>query len=249
MVMLCAMALMGLVVGGVAVTVGGGVTIGVPLLLLMGHSAAAAIATVKFALVGSFFTGTLAHRRGVAAPVRIPWVLWPLAAAGSVMGSLIVTGVDDRVLRIIVATMMAVVLWITYRTDFSARAATSAPAARLPLAGIATVFALCVYSGFFGAGFGTFLIFALMHFFGLSFSDSASVMTRLNLLVVGSSVTTFITHGAVDFQWGIPLFIGCALGGVMGAWVARVLSPERMKTVFLAGTMLVGVKLIWDAMA
>ena len=41
--------------------------------------------------------------------------------------------------------------------------------------GVAAVFALCVYSGFFGAGFGTFLIFALMHFFGLSFVQSASV--------------------------------------------------------------------------
>ncbi|MDA8447676.1 sulfite exporter TauE/SafE family protein [Paracidovorax valerianellae] len=249
MVMLWAMALMGLLVGGVAVTVGGGVTIGVPLLLLMGHSAAAAIATVKFALVGSFFTGTLAHRRAVSAPVQIPWVLWPLAVAGSIMGSLIVTGVDDRVLRILVAAMMAVVMWITYRTDFSASTATPQASGKLPLAGIATVFALCVYSGFFGAGFGTFLIFALMHFFGLSFSDSASVMTRLNLLVIGSSVTTFITHGVVDFHWGIPLFIGCALGGVLGAWVARVLSPARMKTVFLAGTMLVGAKLIWDALA
>ncbi|GKT23400.1 sulfite exporter TauE/SafE family protein [Acidovorax sp. SUPP3334] len=249
MVMLWAMALMGLLVGGVAVTVGGGVTIGVPLLLLMGHSAAVAIATVKFALVGSFFTGTLAHRRAVSAPVQIPWVLWPLAVAGSIMGSLIVTGVDDRVLRILVAAMMAVVLWITYRTDFCASTAKPQASSKLPLAGIATIFALCVYSGFFGAGFGTFLIFALMHFFGLSFSDSASVMTRLNLLVIGSSVTTFITHGVVDFQWGIPLFIGCALGGVLGAWVARVLSPARMKTVFLAGTMLVGAKLIWDTLA
>ncbi|MCZ8091853.1 MAG: sulfite exporter TauE/SafE family protein, partial [Acidovorax sp.] len=61
MVMLWSAALAGVggIVGIVAVTVGGGVTLGVPLLLLLGHPGATAIATVKFALIGSFATGAL----------------------------------------------------------------------------------------------------------------------------------------------------------------------------------------------
>ncbi|SFD38038.1 sulfite exporter TauE/SafE family protein [Paracidovorax konjaci] len=252
MVMLWSAALAGLggIVGIVAVTVGGGVTLGVPLLLLMGQPAATAIATVKFALIGSFVTGALAHRQGQRSHVEVPWILWPLCVVGSVSGSLMVTGMDERLLKIMVVALMAVVLWITYRTDLSAAPVMPAQARpRISWTGVATVFALCVYSGFFGAGFGTFLIFALMHFFGLNFAQSASVMTRINLLVVGASVSTFASSGVIDFKLGIPLMLGCAVGGVMGAWTAKTLPPPRMKAVFLVFTILLGTKLLWDAMA
>ncbi|MDP9992453.1 sulfite exporter TauE/SafE family protein [Variovorax boronicumulans] len=244
-------AALGLFIGVVAVTIGGGATAGVPLLLLMGHSAAQSIATVKFALLGSFVTGSLAHRGDAAAAERkaMPWVVWPLAVVGSVAGSLLVVGIDDRVLKIVVALLMVVILWITHRTDFSQRPRDAH--ARLPSApvGVAVIFGLCVYSGFFGAGFGTFLIFALMHCYGLTFGESASVMTRINLLVVGASVTTFISSGVVDFRLGIPLFVGCAAGGWLGAWVARVTNPKRMKAAFQAFTLLLGAKLLWEAWA
>lgn len=252
MVMLWSAALAGVggVVGIVAVTVGGGVTLGVPLLLLLGQPAATAIATIKFALIGSFATGALMHRGDRRTAVDVPWLLWPLCVIGSVAGSLLATGLDERFLKILVVVLMAAVLWITYRTDLSA--VTPKPASdgrRIPPLGVATVFALCVYSGFFGAGFGTFLIFALMHFFGLSFVQSASVMTRINLLVVGASVATFASKGAIDFQLGIPLLLGCAVGGAMGTWTVRTLSPARMKSMFLVFSVLLGSKLLWDAMA
>ncbi|WP_307611979.1 sulfite exporter TauE/SafE family protein [Variovorax boronicumulans] len=242
---------LGLFIGVVAVTIGGGATAGVPLLLLMGHSAAQSIATVKFALLGSFVTGSLAHRGDAAAAERkaMPWAVWPLAVVGSAAGSLLVVGIDDRVLKIVVALLMVVILWITHRTDFSQRRRDAH--ARLPSApvGVAMIFGLCVYSGFFGAGFGTFLIFALMRCYGLTFGESASVMTRINLLVVGASVTTFISSGVVDFRLGIPLFVGCAAGGWLGAWVARVTNPKRMKAAFQAFTLLLGAKLLWEAWA
>lgn len=251
MVMLWSAALAGLggLVGIVAVTVGGGVTLGVPLLLLLGQPAATAIATIKFALIGSFATGALMHRQDRRTSVSIPWVLWPLCVLGSVAGSLLATGLGERLLKILVVVLMAVVLWITYRTDLSAvPKKAAAQGQRIPPLGVATVFALCVYSGFFGAGFGTFLIFALMHFFGLSFVQSASVMTRINLLVVGASVSTFASKGVIDFGLGIPLLLGCALGGMMGTWTVRTLSAPRMKSLFLVFTVLLGSKLLWDAM-
>ncbi|SEJ05295.1 MULTISPECIES: TSUP family transporter [unclassified Variovorax] len=121
---------LGLFIGTVAVTIGGGATAGVPLLLLLGHSGAQSIATVKFALLGSFVTGALAHRAvgtgtrtGAAKPVRLPWVTWPLAVVGSVSGSLLVVGVADRVLKVAVALSMIVILWITHRTAPTSRSA------------------------------------------------------------------------------------------------------------------------------
>lgn len=239
---------LGLFIGVVAVTIGGGATAGVPLLLLMGHAGAQSIATVKFALLGSFLTGSLAQRGDGAAPsVQLPWITWPLALAGSVLGSLLVVEVADQVLKIAVAVLMLAILWITHRTDFSPRER-DAQARRLPAwAGVAVIFGLCVYSGFFGAGFGTFLILALMRCHGLGFRESASAMTRINLLTVGASVLTFVSSGAVDFRLGIPLFIGCAVGGLLGAWVARVADPKRMKTAFQAFTLLLGAKLLWEA--
>ena len=240
---------LGVFIGVVAVTIGGGATAGVPLLLLMGHPAAQSIATVKFALLGSFATGSLARRGDTAERTVVPWVTWPLAVAGSVVGSLLVVGIADRVLKIVVALLMVVILWLTHRTDFRERPRDLQE--RLPPAvlRVAVVFGLCVYSGFFGAGFGTFLILALMRCHGLTFRESASVMTRINLLVVGASVATFVWRGAIDFRLGIPLLVGCAVGGWMGARVARVMHPERMKAAFQAFTLLLGAKLLWEAWA
>jgi uncharacterized membrane protein YfcA len=241
---------LGLFIGVVAVTIGGGATAGVPLLLLMGEPAAQSIATVKFALLGSFAAGSLARRgEGMSERTRMPWIIWPLAVVGAVAGSLLVVGIADRTLKIAVALLMFAILWITHRTDFSQRPRD--PDARLPSArvGVAIVFGLCVYSGFFGAGFGTFLILALMHCHGLTFRESAAVMTRINLLVVGASVATFISSGIVDFRLGVPLLAGCAVGGWLGAWVARVTDPKRMKIAFQAFTLLLGAKLLWEALA
>lgn len=252
MVMLWSAALAGVggIVGIVAVTVGGGVTLGVPLLLLLGQPAATAIATVKFALIGSFATGALMHRGNRQTAVEVPWLLWPLCVLGSVAGSLLTTGLDERFLKILVVVLMASVLWITYRTDLSAvPVRPEGEGRRIPPLGVAVVFGLCVYSGFFGAGFGTFLIFALMRFFGLSFVQSASVMTRINLLVVGASVATFASKGAIDFRLGIPLMVGCAMGGAMGTWTVKSLPPALMKSMFLVFSVLLGSKLLWDAMA
>lgn len=239
--------LLGVFIGVVAVTIGGGATAGVPLLVLMGYPAAQSIATVKFALLGSFATGSLARRTDTAEHTALPWVTWPLAVVGAVAGSLLVVGVADRVLKIAVALLMVVILWVTHRTDFSPRP--SDAQARRPSAPVrvAVVFGLCVYSGFFGAGFGTLLILALMRCHGLAFHESAAAMTRINLLVVGASVVTFVLRGAVDYRLGIPLLLGCAAGGWVGAWVGRAMSPQRMKAVFQVFTLLLGAKLLWDA--
>lgn len=239
---------LGLFMGVAAVTIGGGATAGVPLLLLMGHAGAQSIATVKFALLGSFLTGSLANRGSSTEPAgQLPWITWPLAVAGSVLGSLLVVGVADRVLKIAVALLMVAILWITHRTDFSRHQRSAQSGLPPPWVGVAVIFVLCVYSGFFGAGFGTFLILALMRCRGMAFRESAGAMTRINLLTVGASVLTFISSGAVDFRLGIPLFIGCALGGLLGAWVARAADPKRMKTAFQAFTLVLGAKLLWEA--
>jgi uncharacterized membrane protein YfcA len=240
---------LGVFIGVVAVTIGGGATAGVPLLLLMGHPAAQSIATVKFAMLGSFATGALARRGDATERPKMPWVVWPLAVVGSVSGSLLVVGIADGVLKIAVALLMVVILLVTHRTDFSPRVRDAQ--ARLPPApvGVVVIFGLCVYSGFFGAGFGSFLILALMHCYGLTFGESAAVMTRINLLVVGASVTTFISSGTIDFGLGVPLLVGCAVGGWLGVWVGRVASPKRMKAAFLAFTLLLGAKLLWEAAA
>eukprot|EP01034_Spumella_vulgaris_P046347 gene46347-57796_t len=58
------------------------------------------------------------------------------------------------------------------------------------------------------------------------------------VLVVGASVSTFASRGVIDFQLGSPMLLGCAVGGMMGAWATKTLSPSRMKAVFLVFSVL-----------
>jgi uncharacterized membrane protein YfcA len=143
-----AMGVAGLFVGIVSVTAGGGATLGVPLLMSLGHDAASAIAIVKFALLASFVTGAWAYRRSGACAYDLPWPVWPLSLLGAVLGANVVLAVGSQTLRIVVLVLLVVVL-ILGCTRMMGRAEPIACARPQRRGGdTVAVFALGVYSGF-----------------------------------------------------------------------------------------------------
>lgn len=238
----------GIFMGIVAVTAGGGATVGVPFLLLLGHPASVSIVAVKFALVGSFITGTLAYGRKNQPAVKLPFHIWPLSVVGAILGANLVLNIAPDVLRLVILVLLVVVLILSFTLKPSKTHEHSTTSRTKRVVGTVVIFGLCVYSGFFGAGFGSFLIFALMYFYGYSYLESASVGTKFALLIVGSSVTTFLVKGAVNFEIGIPLAIGCAIGGLAGALLARRGGDKLIRTLFVVSTVLLTIKLGYDVL-
>jgi uncharacterized protein len=241
--LLCAV---GLFTGMVAVTSGGGATAGVPLVLLLGYPATASVIAVSFGLLASFVTGTLTYRRLEPPKARLPFYVWPLAVFGSVLGANLFLNIDPNTVRVMILVLLIGVLILTFalKPSKTKEHETTTPARRH--AGTALIFALCVYCGFFGAGFGTFLILALMYFYGYSFLEGASAGTRFALVVGGASLFIYLLKGAVVFKLGIPLAVGCSAGGYFGAMLAQRGGERFIRVVFLGSTILLTLKLAYD---
>jgi len=238
--------LAGLFVGIVSVTAGGGATLGVPFLMAYGYTANDAIVIVKFALMASFIAGTLAYQRSATTEFAIPKIIWPLSFVGALTGSSIVLTIAPNVLRFVVLMLLVMVLIMSCTIKQFKRESHAGDFPQKKIGGAVAIFLLAAYSGFFGTGYGSFLMFALMYFYGLSFLDSAAAMTRINLLVTGTSVANFIAKGAVNFHVAVPLALGCAVGGVVGVAIARRNGSKAVRVIFLGASTLLTVKLGFD---
>lgn len=236
----------GLFIGAVAVTSGGGATVGVPMVLALGHPAAVAVIAVSFGLTASFITGTFTYRRLDPPKATLPLYIWPLAIVGSLLGANLFLQVDAKVLRAIILLLLVAALLLTLMVKPNkAKDREPASAARQML-GTGVIFVLSVYCGFFGAGFGTFVILALMYFYGYSFLESASACTRFALVVGGASLLLYIFRGAVSYEIGVPLAIGSSAGGYLGAVLAQRGGEGFIRTAFIASTCLLILKLSYD---
>lgn len=236
---------LGLPCGMVAVTAGGGVTLGVPLLMLAGVPAAASVIAVKVALWASFLTGSIVHtRQRPALAVPTPWWMWPLCLGGAVAGSQLLTALNPEHMRNIVLAMLVASTIGTVWATRSEASANSAPTPGQRMAGFAAVLALAVYSGFFGAGFGVFLIWSLVALHGHSPGSAAALGTRLSLVISSASVAVFVWHGVVPWAETVPLALGCAAGGALGAKAANALGDRLIRISTWVVSLLVAVKLV-----
>ncbi|MCQ4160975.1 sulfite exporter TauE/SafE family protein [Roseomonas sp. GC11] len=239
------MLLMGLPCGVVAVTAGGGVTLGVPLLMLAGVSAGESVIGVKVALWAAFLTGSIAHARAPRqGEVSLSWWVWPMCVAGAIGGAKLLAVMDpawlrDVVLVLLIASIVGTV-WATRRP----REANRAPNRFQRVAGFMIILGLAVYSGFFGAGYGVFLICALVSLHGHSPSTAAALGTRLSFVMSSASVGVFIWHAVVPWAIVVPLALGCAAGGMIGARAVTLLGDAAVRiaiwcvSILVAGSLL-----------
>ena len=93
----------------------------------------------------------------------------------------------------------------------------------------AGLFAVAVYTGYFGAGAGVMLL-------ALFLLTVETDLLRANalknfLLTAGQGVMAvgFVLFGAVPWAAVLPLGAGFGIGGVIGPWVARRIPAERLR--------------------
>ena len=240
--------LAGIVVGLISVTAGGGTLVGIPLLMVIGLNPYAAIATNKFAIIGSFVTGSITYRQGGVTNDRSLKLMAIIALFGSLIGANLVFAIEMQTLKIIVVGLLTIVLVITCMGNrMQVMPDISQPITKqAQMFGFAVIFLLSIYSGFFGAGFGTFLIFTLIYIYKLNFVRSAAVMNAINLIVVGTAVLIFAIRGGINYSVGIPLAIGATIGGALGAHFAVVKGSRAIKLLFIAMTTVLILKLLND---
>lgn len=231
--------------GAVNALAGGGTLISFPMLLAVGVPPVAANVTNTVALCPGYFGATLAQSNDLRGQGRRLRLLLPVSALGGIAGGALLLGTGERVFQALVpylillaagllAIQEPVRAWLKRRleqssvpADFIQRPASEAGAA-LPI-GLAAV-----YGGYFGAGLSVIILAAL----GLTLDDT---LTRLNAVkqAVAFSVNVtaaifFLFSGQVVWLAALVMALGALLGGALGGGLAGRISPQTLRWVVIA---------------
>ncbi|HXW80025.1 MAG TPA: sulfite exporter TauE/SafE family protein [Acidimicrobiales bacterium] len=226
--------------GGLAGLAGtaGGITslISYPALLAVGLSPIRANMTNSVALVGNWPGSTLAARPELAGRARRLRQLAPVAAAGGLLGAVLLLGtpaaVFDRFVPFFLAAASVALLCqprlVTWRRRYLGGVS------RLLL--FAGLFGVCLYDGYFGAGSGVMLLALLL----IAIDENLPRANAYKNFLLGVSdvisAAGFAIFGSVDWLAAVSVGLGALLGGAYGPRLTRRLPPGVLRVaVALAG--------------
>lgn len=233
--------------------IGGGVVLVPAMVYLLGYDQHLAQGTSLFILLPPIGLGALREywrngnvdlRAGIACAAGF--------LVGGYGGGVLAVPLPSRDLRGIFGVFLilsAVLLWNKTRSggkSVASVAGGSDSGNAVRIAGITFVAALCgVAAGMVGIGGGVLLVPLLGLLFG--FSQHRAQGTSLVALIPPTGILAFLEYakaGYVSWPTGLLLIPGVFLGGVLGGRIARQLNSRRMREVFAALMLLLG---LWQA--
>ncbi len=231
------------ILGGLyASNVGGGALISFPLLVLTGLPTHSVIATQRFAAVILELVSAARFYKEKQINLKIGVMLGLIAACGSVIGSKIVLAVSERFLNLVVGVLFLIVFVVLFNKDRIGIKEKPLTHKNLALASVAT-FLLAIYGGFFGAGFGFFIIVVLV-LLGFTFIKSAAIGRVVGFFMSAASAIVFARSGLINYQYGIALGAGFAIGSWVGIGIAMKRGDKYIKSLLIIIMILSLVKLL-----
>jgi uncharacterized protein len=225
----------GLLAGGVNAVAGGGTLISFPALLAVGVPAVAANITSSVGLVSGYLGSAVGYRRELSDQRERMRSLAVVAVLGGVAGAVVLLVTPADSFRVIVPYLVVVSCLLLAGQPRLARWVAGRPGGKghggsevTPLVQ-AGVFVAAVYGSYFGAGLGVLLLGVL----GILVSDSLQrlngLKSMLSFIVNLVGVLIFVASGQVLWTFAALLLVSSYVGGVLGARVARMLSPDILR--------------------
>lgn len=221
---------------------GGGGLIQVPALFsALPHEAPAMLfGTNKASSVFGTANAAWRYARRVTIPWRVTLAMAGAAFFSSFVGAALVAWLPREWVRpLILVLLVAAALYTLLRPDFGCAAPGEA---RTPTRGIgAAVLAGAVlgfYDGFFGPGMGSFVIFALVRWFGLDFLRATASAKFVNGSTNVAALAYFAPAGHVLWTLGLAMAACNVLGALLGARLAIRGGSGFVRGMFLVATTL-----------
>jgi uncharacterized protein len=226
-----------------AISAGGGL-ITIPGLIFLGLSPVSAIATTRLSVV-SLAVGSL-YRNNKAKAIRwryVPYYFVAAVAAG-VAGPNLLLMIGQADIKRVTGALLLVMLPILFlKKDFGLTKQVKSRNSKL--LGLIGLFLVAVYIAMFGPGGGIFLIYIFVYFFGMRVTEANANGVIVGGLTALVALVTYTSNGAVNWTLGIPLLVGAAIGGHMGARIALKKGQGWVKLVLAVVIIASGLKLIF----
>ncbi|ACV06386.1 sulfite exporter TauE/SafE family protein [Kytococcus sedentarius] len=247
----------GVVAGGINTVVGSGSLVTFPLLVALGLSPVAANISSKLGILPGGVSGTWGYRRELRDLRHLFGPLLATSAVGGLAGALLLLVLPsetfDAVVPVLIALAGVLVVaqpaikrWVARRAQRTAAAGEQPPSSpevtatpgatdvapvALSLGLLAGVAAVGVYSGYFGAAQGVMYMAVLGVATHASMQQQNALKNLTALASNGMSALVFVVVAREHVDWLVVALLagGSLVGGLLGARVARSLSPAVLR--------------------
>jgi uncharacterized membrane protein YfcA len=227
------------VAGAINAVAGGGSLISFPALIAAGYVAKTANVTNTVALWPGYAGGSFGYRQELSRQRRRVLLLLPAAAAGALVGSVVLlatpTSAFDAIVPFLILFACAL---LAVQEPLGRFAMTHRLGARrddhVPLLLHAAVFTLAIYGGYFGAGLGIIMLAVLSILMPDDIQHSNALKGMLSLVINGVAVIYFVFFGPVRWLAAMIMAFGAVMGGYLGVGLARRLGRTWLKLAVIA---------------
>ncbi len=235
--------IVGIVASFFSASVGGSAMISIPALIFLGLPPQIAIATDRLGGLGSQATSLYKFWKAE----KIVWVFTPIlvgvSLVGSIIGANILLSVDPEILQKLVGVLLLVFLPFVFFNKNIGISRTETSKLK-KIIGYIVYFILQTFNSFFGVGVGPFFFYTLVLAFGLSMVEASATRVIPLMTMAISSVVIFAHKGIINYEVGIVLLVGMAIGGYIGAHVALKKGSAWIKGLFAVVVVTASIKLL-----
>ena len=236
----------GLIASSYGTLVGGGSLITIPALIFLGLPPHTAIGTNRLGVTGNPIGGWYEFNRKGIINYKIGFMIGIPALVGSLLGAKLVLQINEVILKQVIGIITILILFfIIFGPRMGTEKARHTIKIHEYLIGVVLSFFIFTYSGFYGAGAGTFLTYVLILLFRQTFLESAATRKIAQLIASVTAVLVFAVNDAISYPLGIALFIGNLIGSYIGAHYSENIGNIWIKRLFIVIVLIMAVKLLY----
>lgn len=222
----------GVLAGFLNVVAGGGSLITLPLLIFLGLPPAVANGTNRIAITAQNLVAVPSFKKKGVFVFPYSIYVGIAALAGSIVGALLVIDLDESIFNKLLSIIMVGVAFTMIFNKKKGKIETNTTAVRNSTWGIVSFFFLGIYGGFIHAGIGFLMLLVLVKLNGFSLLKANSIKVTVALMFTISALLVFIINDLVDWETGLILGFGNAIGAYIGTvfsvkkgdkWIRRIL--------------------------
>ena len=222
--------------GLIDAAVGGGGLVQIPALLhaLPQHSMATVFGTNKLAV----WAGTSASTLKYVNKIKFVWrLLIPTMVAAFIFaffGAMSVTYIPKKVMSYLVFVLLILMaIYTFFKKDLGTVHHDMPHGNKQILLGMLFGGLIGFYDGLFGAGSGSFLVFAFIKIFGFDFLNASASAKVVNLGTFSAALLFFIPTGNILWKIGLMVAICNIVGSLVGVFLALKYGSQFIRVFFL----------------
>jgi len=235
----------GIVSGFLNVTAGGGSTITLPVLILMGLDGALANGTNRVAILVQNISSVSAFQRSEPYPLRTILVYAAWTLPGAIAGAFYATRISDTLFQ----TILGIIILGVVVTLVLPRDALFSAVKRRVAAGSVWIYPALLgigfYGGFIQVGVGFLFMAALYHLLRLDLVNVNRYKVFIVLVYTVPALAIFMWSNNVDWILGWILAAGSAVGGWLAVKASLRGGEKIVRVALIAALLVIGGKLLF----